>query len=46
LVLADARSCSSAATSRAIDRFYERMVPLADDLYDSHLGTLRYEGLI
>ena len=28
------------------DRFYERMVPLADDLYDEHLDTLRKEGLI
>jgi hypothetical protein len=28
------------------DRFYERMVPLADDLYDSHLATLQKEGLI
>ena len=27
------------------DRFYERMVPLADDLYDSHLATLQEEGL-
>ncbi len=28
------------------DRFYERMIPLADDLYDVHLETLRKEGLI
>lgn len=28
------------------DRFYERMVPIADDLYDLHLATLRKEGLI
>lgn len=28
------------------DRFYERMIPLADDLYDAHLDTLRKEGLI
>lgn len=28
------------------DRFYERMIPLADDLYDEHLDTLRKEGLI
>ncbi len=28
------------------DRFYERMIRLADDLYDSHLQTLRNEGLI
>lgn len=28
------------------DRFYERMVPIADDLYDTHLETLRREGLI
>lgn len=28
------------------DRFHERMIPLADDLYDKHLDTLRREGLI
>lgn len=28
------------------DRFYERMVPRADDLYDMYLATLRKEGLI
>jgi hypothetical protein len=28
------------------DRFYERTVPLADDLYDSYLAALRKEGLI
>ena len=28
------------------DRFYERMVPLADRLYDEHLDELRREGLI
>ncbi len=28
------------------DRFYERMIPLADCLYDEHLETLRREGLI
>lgn len=28
------------------DRFYERMIPIADDLYDDHLKTLRKEGLI
>jgi hypothetical protein len=28
------------------DRFYERMVPLADRLYDEHIETLRNEGLI
>jgi len=27
-------------------RFYERMIPLADRLYDEHLETLRREGLI
>ncbi len=27
-------------------RFYERMIPLADQLYDEHLETLRREGLI
>ena len=26
------------------DRWYDRMVPLADDLYDAHLGELRQEG--
>lgn len=28
------------------DRFYEQMIPRADDLYDDHLATLRKEGLI
>src|SRR5690242_13238140 len=28
------------------DRFYEKMIPLADTLYDVHLQTLRKEGLI
>jgi hypothetical protein len=27
-------------------RFYERMIPLADDLYDAYLAELRKEGLI
>jgi hypothetical protein len=27
-------------------RFYERMIPLADRLYDEHLEELREEGLI
>jgi hypothetical protein len=27
-------------------RFYERMIPLADDLYDQHLADLRKEGLL
>ena len=28
------------------DRFYERMIPVADELYDVHLDELRQEGLI
>lgn len=28
------------------DRFYEKMVPVADDLYDTHLHELKKEGLI
>jgi hypothetical protein len=28
------------------NRFYERMIPLADHLYDQHLEELRSEGLI
>jgi len=28
------------------DRFYERMIPLADRLYDDYLKELRREGLI
>ena len=28
------------------DRFYERMIPLADRLYDDHLTELKKEGLI
>lgn len=27
-------------------RFYERMIPVADDLYDVYLDELRQEGLI
>ena len=27
-------------------RFYERMIPMADRLYDEHLATLRKEGVI
>jgi hypothetical protein len=27
-------------------RFYDRMIPLADDLYDTHLKELRKDGLI
>jgi len=28
------------------NRFYDRMIPIADDLYDVHLRELRKEGLI
>ena len=28
------------------DRWYEEYVPIADNLYDEHLRTLRQEGLI
>ena len=28
------------------DRWYERLVPIADRLYDEHLEQLRKEGLI
>lgn len=28
------------------DRFYETMVPIADDLYDQHIADLKTEGLI
>lgn len=28
------------------ERFYEVFVPVADDLYDQHLATLRKEGLL
>jgi hypothetical protein len=27
-------------------RFYDRLIPIADDLYDDHLEALRKEGLI
>lgn len=27
-------------------RFYDRMIPIADDLYDRHLEELRREGLL
>jgi hypothetical protein len=28
------------------DRFYDRMIPLADKLYDTHLKELKEEGLL
>ena len=28
------------------DRFYERMIPVADDLYDLYVQELKEEGLI
>jgi hypothetical protein len=28
------------------DRFYERLIPVADDLYDVHLKELQQEGLL
>jgi hypothetical protein len=28
------------------DRFYARMIPIADDLYDVHLNELKQEGLL
>jgi len=28
------------------DRFYERMVPIADALYDAYIDEIRKEGLI
>jgi hypothetical protein len=28
------------------DRFYDRMIPVADDLYDVHLDELKKEGLL
>lgn len=28
------------------DRFYDRMIPIADDLYDAYLAELRKEGLV
>jgi hypothetical protein len=28
------------------DRFYKRMVPIADKLYDVHIAEIRKEGLI
>lgn len=28
------------------DRFYEEMIPVADDLYDQHIKGLKAEGLI
>ncbi|MBF0245271.1 MAG: type II toxin-antitoxin system RelE/ParE family toxin [Planctomycetes bacterium] len=27
------------------DRFYKKMIPIADDLFDNHLDTLKKEGL-
>ena len=28
------------------DRFYERLIPVADELYDVHLKELKQEGLL
>jgi hypothetical protein len=28
------------------DRFYERMIPIADQLYDVYIAEIRKEGLI
>ena len=28
------------------DRFYERMIPIADTLYDTYIAEIRKEGLI
>jgi hypothetical protein len=28
------------------ERFYDRMIPIADNLYDAHLEELRKEGLV
>lgn len=28
------------------DRFYERMIPVADELYDVHLQELKQEGFL
>jgi hypothetical protein len=28
------------------DRFYDRMIPVADRLYDTHIEEIRKEGLI
>ena len=28
------------------DRFYDRLIPIADDLYDVHLRELKQEGLL
>jgi len=28
------------------DRFYDRMIPIADKLYDVHIDELKKEGLI
>lgn len=45
----DPRRCAIllfAAEKTGNDRFYERLVPLADRLYDEHLDELKREGLI
>jgi hypothetical protein len=33
----------SETKARAIGRFYDRMIPLADDFYDEHLVELQKE---
>jgi hypothetical protein len=33
----------SGTNARAIGRFYDRLIPLVDDLYDEHLAELQKE---
>ena len=45
----DPRRCAillTAGDKTGDDRFYEKMIPLADRLYDEHLKQLKNEGLI
>jgi hypothetical protein len=45
----DPRRCAIlliSADKTGDDRFYERMIPLADQLYDEYLEELRKEGLL
>ena len=43
---ADVLKGSRHANMKEMRRFYHRMIPLADDLFDQHLATLEREGLI
>jgi hypothetical protein len=42
----DGRDAYSHQDKTGNDRFYERMVPIADQLYDVYIAEIKKEGLI